>query len=83
MQPPKGPLVANAAGGPFASHGYAQPMAQLVRAIRRAAGRLLARRRNAEIGRAIVAEYEARPQTAIEVGWTDAATLAMIEREPW
>jgi hypothetical protein len=56
---------------------------QLVHAIRTALRRLLVRPRRAAIGRAIVAEYRVRPQTAAEVGWPDTATLAMITKEPW
>ncbi len=52
-------------------------------AVRTALRQLIERRRRAEIGRAIVAEYEGRPQDAVEVGWADSATLAMIAEEPW
>jgi Arc/MetJ-type ribon-helix-helix transcriptional regulator len=52
-------------------------------AVRVALRQLIDRRRRREIGEAIAAEYAARPQTAEEVGWSDAATLAMIEQEPW
>jgi len=38
------------------------------------------RRRNAE---ADIAAYTAQPQTDEEIGWADAATIRMIEEEPW
>ena len=41
------------------------------------------RRRRRRIGDAIVAGYEAQPQTASELGWADEATVAMISAEPW
>ena len=52
-------------------------------AVRIALRQLVERRRRAAVGAAIVADYEARPQTAAEVGWSDAATAAMIAEEPW
>ena len=52
-------------------------------AVRLALRQLIERRRRAEIGRAIVDEYAARPQTEGEVGWSDASTVAMIAEEPW
>lgn len=52
-------------------------------AVRTALRELLDRRRRAEIGGAIAAEYARRPQTAWGVGWADRATLAMIADEPW
>jgi hypothetical protein len=39
--------------------------------------------RRRRIGRAIVAGYQAVPQTAEDVGWSDEATIAMIADEPW
>jgi Arc/MetJ-type ribon-helix-helix transcriptional regulator len=39
--------------------------------------------RRRRIGDAIVAGYQAQPQTASEVGWADEATVAMITEEPW
>ncbi len=52
-------------------------------AVRLALRQLIERRRRAEVGRAIADEYAARPQTASEVGWSDASTVAMIAQEPW
>ena len=52
-------------------------------AVRVALRQFIDRRRRRDIGDAIAAEYAARPQTAAEVGWSDAATVAMIEEEPW
>ena len=39
--------------------------------------------RRRRIGEAIVAGYQAQPQTASDVGWADEATVAMINDEPW
>jgi Arc/MetJ-type ribon-helix-helix transcriptional regulator len=52
-------------------------------AVRVALQELVDRRRRHAVGRAIADEYGARPQTAPEVGWPDAATAAMIAEEPW
>lgn len=52
-------------------------------AVRIALRELVDRRRRAAVGAAIAAEYRTRPQTAAEVGWADAATVAMIAEEPW
>jgi Arc/MetJ-type ribon-helix-helix transcriptional regulator len=52
-------------------------------AVRVALRQLIERRRRSEVGRAIIAEYEAHPQTEAEVGWADVATVAMIAEEPW
>jgi metal-responsive CopG/Arc/MetJ family transcriptional regulator len=52
-------------------------------AVRVALRQFIERRQRAEIGQAIFNEYTARPQTAAEVGWSDASTLAMIAAEPW
>jgi Arc/MetJ-type ribon-helix-helix transcriptional regulator len=38
------------------------------------------RRRTAE---AIIRGYRERPQSGEEVGWADAATIGMINEEPW
>ena len=38
------------------------------------------RRRTAE---AIILGYEQHPQTDIEIGWSDDATVRMINDEPW
>lgn len=52
-------------------------------AVRLALRQLIERRRREEIGRSIADEYRARPQVESEVGWSDAATIAMIADEPW
>lgn len=52
-------------------------------AVRVALRELIERRRREEIGRRIVEDYRARPQTEAEVGWSDAASIAMIADEPW
>lgn len=39
--------------------------------------------RRAGIGRQIVEGYLRMPQTDEEIGWAEAATIAMIEEEPW
>ena len=52
-------------------------------AVRVGLQQLIDRHRRAEIGRAIVASYRARPQTQEEAGWADAATIRMIADEPW
>jgi Arc/MetJ-type ribon-helix-helix transcriptional regulator len=39
--------------------------------------------RRRRIGDAIVAGYQAQPQTAGELGWADEATIAMIGDEAW
>lgn len=52
-------------------------------AVRVALRDLIGRRRRAAIGEAIRADYAARPQTDAEVGWSDAATVAMIAEESW
>jgi Arc/MetJ-type ribon-helix-helix transcriptional regulator len=52
-------------------------------AVRVALRQFIERRRRAEVGQAIFDEYSARPQTAAEVGWSDASTIAMIAEEPW
>ncbi len=45
--------------------------------------RLLEDHRRRQIGQQIVAGYEQRPQSLGEIGWSDAATAAMIDAEPW
>lgn len=50
---------------------------------RRAVLELADRHRRAQTGRRIADEYAARPQTDAEIGWSDAATVAMIAEEPW
>jgi Arc/MetJ-type ribon-helix-helix transcriptional regulator len=52
-------------------------------AVRTALEALVDRRRRTEIGAAIVAGYERRPQTEDEFAGADAATARMIEDEPW
>lgn len=52
-------------------------------AVRMALGELVERRRRRVVGERIAADYRARPQTEGEVGWADAATIAMINEEPW
>ena len=52
-------------------------------AVRLALRQLIERRRREQIGRSIADEYRARPQAESEVGWSDAATIAMIANEPW
>ena len=51
--------------------------------VRVALERFIDRCRRDQIGAEIVAGYQAIPQTAEEVGWSDAATIAMIAEEPW
>ncbi len=41
------------------------------------------RRRRAAVGRAIADGYRRVPQGADELGWSDAASVAMIDEEPW
>lgn len=52
-------------------------------AVRVALRQFVERRRRRQVGESIAADYAARPQTESEVGWSDAATVAMIEQEPW
>ena len=52
-------------------------------AVRMALYQLVDRHRRAEIGRAIVAGYQAVPQDDDESEWPDTATVAMIADEPW
>jgi Arc/MetJ-type ribon-helix-helix transcriptional regulator len=44
---------------------------------------VIERERRAAVGRAIVTGYERVPQSGDDVEWSDAATRAMIEEEPW
>jgi hypothetical protein len=55
----------------------------LIGAVRVVLRQFVERRRRRKVGEAIAAEYAARPQTEAEVGWSDAATVAMIEQEQW
>ena len=52
-------------------------------AVRTALALMLDRHERGQVGRQIVAEYEARPQTVDDVGWADEATRRMIADEPW
>ena len=44
---------------------------------------LVEQQRRRSIATAIVEGYRRLPQTDSEVGWSDAATVAMIAEEPW
>jgi Arc/MetJ-type ribon-helix-helix transcriptional regulator len=44
---------------------------------------LLERHRRRRTGEAIVAGYRRVPQTEVEAGWVDEATVRMIADEPW
>jgi len=44
---------------------------------------IAARERRRAIGAAIVEGYRAIPQGEDDVGWSDAASAAMIAEEPW
>ena len=52
-------------------------------AVRQALEDLVDRHRRREIGARIVDGYRRLPQTDVDVGFTDEATLAMIVEEPW
>jgi Arc/MetJ-type ribon-helix-helix transcriptional regulator len=52
-------------------------------AIRRALHHTVDQQRRRRIGDAIVAGYRRIPETDEEIRWADAATIAMIEDEPW
>lgn len=52
-------------------------------AVRDGLRRLIDDTRRRRIGEAIVDGYRRTPQSDSEVGWTDAATAAMIAEEPW
>jgi len=52
-------------------------------AVRRGLTVLLDRHRRSQLARAIIEGYAAKPQTDDDVGWADAATVAMIAEEPW
>ncbi len=52
-------------------------------AVRRALEFVVDRQRRMRIGDAIVEGYRRIPQTEDEIAWADAATIAMIEEEPW
>lgn len=52
-------------------------------AVRQGLEMLVDRHRRDRVAAAIVAGYEAHPQTEEEVAWADAATRRMIAEEPW
>ena len=52
-------------------------------AVRRALEFVVDRQRRKRIGEAIVEGYRRIPETDEEIAWADAATIAMIEEEPW
>lgn len=52
-------------------------------AVRRGLEMLVDRHRRDRVAAAIVAGYEAHPQTEEEIAWADAATRHMIAEEPW
>lgn len=52
-------------------------------AVRLGLERLVDRHRRDAVGASIVEGYRRRPQTGAEVGWSDAASAAMIADEPW
>ena len=52
-------------------------------AIRVGLERLVDKHRRARLGAAIVAGYQALPQTEHDVCWPDAATAQMIASETW
>lgn len=52
-------------------------------AVRRGLHMLLDHHRRQSVAAEIRAGYRARPQGDAEVGWSDAATRAMIAEEPW
>ena len=52
-------------------------------AVRRGLRGLVEHHRRRRTAEAIVRGYQEVPQTDDEVGWSDAATIAMIHEEPW
>lgn len=52
-------------------------------AVRRGLQILIDRSRRRRTADAIVAGYQAKPQTEDEWGWADEATVRMISEEPW
>lgn len=52
-------------------------------AVRMALRALVDRHRRANVAADIIRGYQERPQTEDEIGWSDAATAAMIAEEPW
>jgi Arc/MetJ-type ribon-helix-helix transcriptional regulator len=52
-------------------------------AVRRALEFVVDQQRRKRIGDAIVEGYRRIPETDEEIAWAEAATIAMIEDEPW
>lgn len=52
-------------------------------AVRRGLQILIDRSRRRRTADAIVAGYQAKPQTEDEWGWADEATVRMISEQPW
>ncbi|MPZ53218.1 MAG: ribbon-helix-helix protein, CopG family [Acidimicrobiia bacterium] len=52
-------------------------------AVRRGLRMLIDQHRRRRTANAIIAGYEALPQTHEESGWRDEATVRMIVEEPW
>ena len=52
-------------------------------AVRTALRELIDRHRRRRIAEATIAAYTAQPQTEEEVGWSDEASIRMIEEEAW
>lgn len=52
-------------------------------AIRVALRKVVDERKRRLIGEAIIAGYRRIPETAEELSWAEAATISMIEEEPW
>ena len=52
-------------------------------AVRQGLEALIALHRRAQNAEAIVRGYTEQPQSERDVGWSDAATIAMIADEPW
>jgi Arc/MetJ-type ribon-helix-helix transcriptional regulator len=52
-------------------------------AVRRGLRVLIDEHRRGRTADAIIRGYREHPQTTEEVGWADAATIAMIRDEPW
>lgn len=74
------------------SDGLAEAVDGLVRegvfrsrsdAVRAGLEAVIERERRAAVGHAIVEGYRRLPQDADDLGWSDAATAAMIAEEPW
>ena len=52
-------------------------------AVRAGLDTVIDRHRRAEVGRAIADGYRRLPQSDDDLGWSDAASAAMIAEEPW